>query len=140
MKRILFVCIHNSARSQMAETFLNSMGKDNFEAESAGFEPGVLNPIVVESMKEIGFDISNNKTKSVFDLFKAGITYDIVVTVCDESNAEKCPLFPGRVTRLHWNFTDPSGFTGTHQEKLAQTGKVRDEIKEKIISFIKIFG
>ena len=135
--RVLFVCIHNSGRSQIAEAFLNTLGGDTFEAESAGFEPGTLNPIVVESLKEVGIDISRNKTKSVFDLYKQGRLYEYVVTVCDESSAEKCPIFPGVAKRLHWNFKDPAAFQGSHDGKLAQTHGVRDEIKTKIADFIK---
>jgi arsenate reductase (thioredoxin) len=139
MIKVLFVCVHNSARSQMAETFLNDLGKDKFFAESAGLEAGTLNPLVVESMKEIGYDISNNKTKNVFDFYKQGKFYSYVITVCDQKAAERCPVFPGKVQRLHWSFDDPSSFTGTDKEKLFKIGKVRDEIKEKIIGFIKSF-
>ena len=139
MKTVLFVCVHNSARSQMAEAFLNDFGKGDFIAESAGLEPGNLNPIVVESMKIIGYDISKNKTKSVFDLFKNGKRYDHVITVCDKEAAEKCPLFPGKTERLDWSFNDPSSFTGNHDEILIKTDMVRDQIKEKVISFIKLF-
>lgn len=136
MKRVLFVCIHNSGRSQMAEALLRAVAGDRFEAESAGFEAGNLNPVVVASLKEIGIDISAAKTKSVFDLHKQGRAYQYVVTVCDESNAERCPLFPGLVReRIHWSFKDPSSFQGTPEEKLAQTRVVRDQIKAKIEEF-----
>ena len=134
--KILFVCIHNSARSQMAEAFLNKLGSDKFEAESAGLEPGTLNPIVVESMKEIGIDISGNRTKDVFEFFKTGKLYSYVITVCDEASAERCPVFPGVAKQLHWSFTDPSGFKGTYEEKLAQTRVVRDTIEKKIKEFV----
>ena len=96
-ERVLLVCIHNSGRSQVAEALLRQLGGDRFEAESAGFEPGNLNPIVVTALKEIGIDISQAKTKSVFDLFKQGRLYQYVVTVCDESSSERCPIFPGLV-------------------------------------------
>ena len=92
--KVLFVCVHNSARSQMAETFLNHLAGDKFKAESAGFEPTKINPIVVEVMKEIGFDITNNQTKSVFDFFKQGRQFDYVIAVCDAANGERCPIFP----------------------------------------------
>ncbi len=109
-----------------------------FEAESAGFEPGTLNPIVVASLKEIGIDISEAKTKSVFDLYKQGRMYQYVVTVCDESSSERCPLFPGIIReRMHWSFKDPSSFQGTPEEKLDQTRRVRDEMKSKIEEFVK---
>ncbi len=131
-KKVLFVCIHNSARSQMAEAFLNQICGDVFEAHSAGLEPGKLNPIVVEVMQEIGIDISGNPTKAVFDVFKSGKLFSYVITVCDETSAERCPIFPGITTRLHWSFPDPSAFQGTHEEKLAKTLEVRDIIKAKI--------
>lgn len=130
--KVLFVCIHNSARSQMAEAFLNQICGDVFEAHSAGLEPGNLNPIVVEAMSEIGIDISDNKTKAVFDMFKSGKMFQHVITVCDEASAERCPIFPGITKRLHWSFPDPSAFPGTHDEKLARTREVRDTIKQKI--------
>lgn len=133
--KVLFVCIHNSARSQMAETFLNSLCPDKFYAESAGIEPGVLNQNVVAVMKEIGFDISNNKTKSVFDLFKKEKKYDFVITVCDKEAAEQCPIFPGKAQRFHWSFSDPSGFTGDKEEVLNKVRVVRDKIKNRIEQF-----
>src|SRR5580692_9254350 len=123
--RILFVCIHNSARSQMAEAFLKKYGSKHFSAESAGLEPGKLNPHVVEAMKAVGIDISGNGTQSVFDLFTKGTTFDAVITVCDEASAESCPVFPGRLKRIAWSFTDPSSFTGTEEEILSKTAVVR---------------
>ena len=137
-KRVLFVCVHNSARSQMAEAFLNVLAGDRFEAMSAGLEPGTLNPLVVEVMKETGIDISHNQVKSAFDLFKKGELFSYVVTVCDVASAEQCPLFPGLLTaQIHWSFADPSSFTGTNEEKLAQTRLVRDAIKTKIEEWLK---
>ena len=136
-KRVLFVCIHNSARSQMAEAFLNQICGDIFEAHSAGLEPGKLNPIVVETMKETGIDISGHATKSVADFVKSGRTWDYVITVCDETSAERCPMFPGRGTnahgrRLHWGFPDPSALIGTDEEKLAGIRPIRDAIRQRI--------
>jgi arsenate reductase len=131
-QNILFVCVHNSARSQMAEAFLNQLCSEQFNAHSAGLEPGKLNPIVVEAMQEIGLDISGNPTKAVFDMFKSGKLFSYVITVCDEASAERCPIFPGVTKRLHWSFPDPSGFQGTHEERLAKTRGVRDTIKAKI--------
>lgn len=131
-QKVLFVCIHNSARSQMAEAFLNQICSEHFKAQSAGLEPGKLNPIVVEAMKEIGIDISGNKTKAVFDMFKSGQMFSYVVTVCDETSAERCPVFPGVTKRLHWSFPDPSAIQGTHEQKLEGTRKIRDTIKTKI--------
>jgi len=116
----------------MAEAFLNQICSDAFEAYSAGLEPGKLNPIVVEAMQEIGIDISHNQTKEVFDMYKSGRNFAYVITVCDETSAERCPIYPGVATRLHWSFPDPSSFPGNHDEKLARTREVRDMIKVKI--------
>jgi len=135
--RVLFVCVHNSARSQMAEEFLNRLAGDRFEAESAGLEPGTINPIVVEVMKELGIDLSGKKTNSVFDFFKQERKYDFVVTVCDASSGERCPIFPGKTVRLHWSFEDPSSFRGSYTEMKEKTREVRDKIREKIESFIR---
>jgi len=135
-KKVLFVCIHNSARSQMAETFLNQLGAPDYTAESAGIEPGKLNPVVVEAMQEIDIDISNNRTKDVSEFLNNGTNYAYVITVCDETSAERCPVLPGVENRLHWSFTDPSTFQGTPAEKLAQTRIVRDQIKARIEEFV----
>lgn len=131
-RKVLFVCIHNSARSQMAEAFLNQVCGDEFEAYSAGIEPGKLNPIVVEAMQEVGVNISGNQTKSVFDLYRSGKAFAYVIAVCDPEAAERCPIFPGVTQRLHWPFPDPSSFKGTHEERLAGTRTVRDQIKARI--------
>lgn len=139
-KKVLFVCIHNSARSQMAETFLNTFGNGAYIAESAGLEPGKLNPLVIEVMKEEGFDISENKTKSVFEFFKSGKLFNYVITVCDLKNAEKCPVFPGITKRIEWSFADPSAVTGTDDEKLEKVRKIRDEIKNQINEWLKDTG
>jgi arsenate reductase len=134
-KKVLFVCIHNSARSQMAEAFLNQICGDEFEAHSAGLEPGKLNPIVVAAMQEIGIDISGNQTKAVFDFIKSGKVFAYVVTVCDEASAERCPIFVGVTQRLHWSFPDPSAIPGTPAEKLERTRQIRDTIKQKIVEW-----
>jgi len=130
--KVLFVCVHNSARSQMSEAFLNHYYGDKFEAESAGLEPGTLNPVVVDAMKETGIDISGNKTKSVFDYFKEGRMFKYVITVCDKTAAERCPIFPGVAEKIHWSFPDPSALQGTYEEKLNGTKMIRDLIKTKI--------
>jgi len=122
----------------MAEAFLKTLAGDRFEAMSAGLEPGVLNPLAVEVMKEIGIDISQNRTKSAFDLFKKGELFSYVVTVCDAASSEMCPFFPGLLmAQIHWSFADPSSFTGTHEEKLTQTRLVRDAIKTRIEEWLK---
>jgi arsenate reductase len=137
--KVLFVCVHNSARSQMAEAFLKKYGGDRFEVESAGLEPGPLNPLVVEAMKERGIDISQHQIKSVFDFFKQGRLYHYIVTVCDEAHAEQCPIFPGLGQKLHWSFADPSGFTGSMEEQMAKTREVRDQIEARIRDWIASF-
>jgi arsenate reductase len=131
-QRVLFVCVHNSARSQMAEAFLRAKAGDRFDAASAGLEPGRLNPRVVTVMKEIGLDLSDHTVKNVFDLFDQGQTFDTVVTVCDGAQGEKCPYVPGLTNRLHWGFPDPSSFTGSEEEILDQLRGVRDQIRDKI--------
>jgi len=134
-KKVLFVCIHNSARSQMAEAFLNDVCGAEFEAQSAGLEPGTLNPLVVEVMREAGFDISKNKTQAVFDVFKSGQLFAYVVTVCSEAEAGGCPIFPGPTQRLHWPFPDPSRVEGTPEEKLEKIRQIRDAIRVRVEQF-----
>ncbi|PIQ84944.1 MAG: low molecular weight phosphatase family protein [Candidatus Omnitrophica bacterium CG11_big_fil_rev_8_21_14_0_20_43_6] len=138
-KKVLFVCVNNSARSQIAEAFLKHLAGDKFEAESAGLEPGKLNPLVVEAMKEVGIDISQNRTKSVFDLYKQNRLYDYVIAVCDESQAQRCPTFPGTtITKsIDWSFDDPASFQGAWEEKLEKTREVRDKIKQQIEQWLK---
>ena len=131
-QKVLFICVHNSARSQMAEAFLNRACADYFEAHSAGLEPGTINPIAVEAMKEIGIDISGKTTQSVFDVFKSGQFFPYVITVCDETSADRCPIFPGVAKRLHWSFADPAGLTGSKEQRLEGTRKIRDQIRTRI--------
>jgi arsenate reductase len=121
----------------MAEELLRKLAGDRFEVDSAGLEPGLLNPIVIEALKEDGIDITGKQPQSVIDLFKKGNHYDYVITVCDESSAEKCPIFLGLSQRLHWSFKDPSKFEGTHGEKLAKTKKVKEEIRNKIEQWLQ---
>src|ERR1041385_8554752 len=130
-QRVLFICVHNSARSQMAAALLNKTCGDFFEAESAGLEAGTINPLVVEALQELGIDISKNTTQRVFNLWSSGKHFEFVVTVCSEAEAEGCPIFPGVTTQLHWPFPDPSKLTGTAAEKLQATRKIRDEIRTK---------
>ena len=136
MTRVLFLCVHNSTRSQMAEAFLKKWGGRRFEAESAGLEPGVLNPFVVRAMAEIGIDISRNTTKSVFDLFLQEKIYQIVVTVCSKEAAERCPVFPGLAERHHWPFDDPSSFRGSEEEIMSRVRIVRDRIEAAVKEFV----
>jgi arsenate reductase len=131
-RKVLFICVHNSARSQMAAALLNQKCAEFFDADSAGLEPGQLNPLAVEVLREIGIDISRNKTQAVFDVFKSGELFAYVITVCDESEADGCPIFPGVTTRLHWSFPDPSKLTGFYEERLKGTRKIRDQISDRI--------
>jgi arsenate reductase (thioredoxin) len=134
-KKILFICVHNSARSQMAAALLNEMCSEFFEAQSAGLEPGTLNPLAVEALQEIGIDISGNETQSVFDVFKTAQLFAYAITVCSESESKGCPIFAGVTKRLHWAFADPSQFTGTHEQRLAKTRELLQEIRAQIDEF-----
>jgi arsenate reductase (thioredoxin) len=136
MTRVLFLCVHNSARSQMAQAFLENHGEGRFEVESAGLEPGRLNPYAIRAMAEVGIDISHNSTKSVFDLFKSGKVFQAVVTVCSKEAAERCPIFPGLSEKHHWPFADPSAFTGSDEEIMAQVRAVRDQIEKAVLEFV----
>ena len=119
----------------MAEAFLKQIGEGEFQVESAGLEPGKINPLAVEVMQEVGIDISNNTTKDVFYFFKEGRIFEYVITVCDAAAAERCPIFPGVNKRISWSFEDPSSFTGTYEEKLTKARIVRDKIKAAIKQF-----
>jgi len=121
----------------MAEAFLKAMGGSKFAVESAGVEVGSLNPYVVRSMKEIGIDISKNRSKDVFEFIRVSRHFDYVVTVCDEVGAERCPIFPGFTTRLHWNFPDPSTFLGSDDEIMTKIRDVRDRIQDRVVLWIK---
>jgi arsenate reductase len=135
-KKVLVVCVHNSARSQIAEEYIRKFGGDRFEVESAGLEPGELNPLVVEALKEDGIDISGKKTQDVFELYKKGRDYYHVITVCSREAGERCPVFPGPTVRHYWPYPDPAEFSGTREEKLEKVREIRDAIKEKIRSFV----
>lgn len=135
LTRVLFICVRNSARSQMAEAFLNAMCPDEFVAESAGLEPGALSPLAVAAMREVGIDISGKSTQSVFDVFKAGTLYSYVITVCDEAGAEMCPIFPGIVKRMHWGVPDPAALEGSWESRMSETRKIRDAIRANVAEF-----
>ena len=137
MKKALFVCIHNSARSQMAEAFCNQFSNGKVAAQSAGIEPGKLNPLAVKVMAEEGIDISNNKVKSVQRFIDAGEKFDFVITVCDETSAERCPVFPGSGQRLHFCFEDPSALSGSEEVKMKKIRIIRDQIKNRIKEWLE---
>ena len=138
-ERVLFICVHNSARSQMAEEYLRRLAGDQFDVESAGLTPGKLNPWVVTAMSEDHFDISAKVPRSVFDLYRAGHTYSHVITVCSREAETGCPVFPGPAQRMSWPFPDPSSFTGTHEEILDQVRVLRDSIRRKVSEFVAAY-
>jgi arsenate reductase len=121
----------------MAEAFLNKYGEGKYQAESAGIEAGKMNPNVIRVMQELGIDLSQKGTQEVFDLFQKGALYNAVITVCDQANAERCPIFPGVAKRLTWSFEDPSQFRGTEEEILQHTREIRDEIEKAVQEFVK---
>jgi arsenate reductase len=130
--RILFICQHNSGRSQMAEAFLKRLAGDRLEVASAGLEPApAVNPLVVKVMQEEGIDLTAARPQSVFELFKAGRLFDQVITVCSDTE-NRCPIFPGIAHRLHRPFPDPAKAEGTEGEKLAQVRRIRDAIRNWI--------
>jgi len=128
-RHVLFVCTHNSARSQMAEGLLRALGGDRFVAFSAGTEATLVRPLAIRAMAELGIDIAGQESKTL-DRY-LGAPFDAVVTVCDAAN-EACPYFPGAARRLHWSFEDPSGARGSEEEQLATYRRVRDQIRARI--------
>lgn len=138
--RILAVCIHNSARSQMTEEFIRKLGGPQVEVMSAGIEPGSINPAVAALLKEEGIDIAEKQTQSVTDLHQRGEHFDYVIAVCDPEAAERCPVFPAEKQRLHWPFPDPSRISGSLEEQVEGIRPIRDEIHEKVTEFLQEIG
>jgi arsenate reductase len=136
-KRVLFVCTHNSARSQMAEAFLRQWGDDRYQAFSAGTAPGQVRPEAVAVMREVGIDISAQQSKGVEGYL--GESFDRVVTVCDQAR-ESCPIFPGATSTSHWSFDDPAEAGGDAEARLGVYRRVRDEIGERIRTFLREDG
>ena len=134
-KRVLVVCVHNSARSQMAEEYIRKYSNRPVFVESAGLEPGNLNPYVITVLQEEGIDISGKKTQSAFDLLEQSKSYDYVITVCSDEANERCPVYPGKSLRLHWPFPDPSALKG--DGALDQTREIREMIKERVFQFVR---
>ena len=132
LSRVLFVCVHNTARSQMAEAFLNSMCQGTLLAKSAGVTAGELNPLAIEVMREVGIDISRNATKEVFTFFRSGERFDYVIGLCDEVHGERCPILPSVSKRIDWNFEDPAAVEGSRDQCLAVMRTVRDQIRARI--------
>jgi arsenate reductase len=135
--KVLFICVRNSGRSQIAEAYLKKIGGEKFEAESAGYKPEPINDMVLKVMEEDGFDLSSTKPQSAWDCFKDGKLYQYVITVCDRAHEEECPLFPKPFVQLHWPYPDPESFTGSEEEKMGQTRQLRDAIKERIEKFVE---
>lgn len=133
-KKVLFLCTGNSCRSQMAEAWLRALGGESFEVYSAGLEPHGVNPYTIKVMEEVGFDMSDHRSKHL-DEYKNKMTFDYLITVCGNAD-ERCPFFPGMGTRLHWPFEDPAAFVGPEGEKLDAFRDVRDQIKTKIQAWL----
>jgi arsenate reductase len=121
----------------MAEEYCRKLGGDIFKAESAGLEPGEINPYVIRVLQEEGIDISDKKTKSVKDIYNRGDKFNYVITVCDRETEEKCPVFPRPAVHMLWGFPDPSALKGTDEEILIKTRKIRDVIKMEVEQFIQ---
>jgi arsenate reductase len=132
-ERVLFLCTHNSARSQMAEGFLRALAGDRFEAQSAGTQRTAVNPLAIRVMAERGIDISGHKSKLYVGLMQN--PWDYLITVCDDAN-EQCPFVPGVKKRLHWSLEDPARATGTEDERLATFRKVRDQIEARLTEWL----
>jgi arsenate reductase len=134
-QRVLFLCTHNSARSQMAEGFLRSLAGDRFEVASAGTETTRVHPLAIRAMADVGIDISRHTSKVVDEFVKQ--PWDYVITVCDAAN-EGCPVFPQKASRLHWSFEDPSRATGSDDQRLEVFRRVRDQINRRITDWITL--
>ncbi len=132
-QKVLFLCTGNSCRSQMAEGLLRQLAGDRFQVVSAGTEPRSVNPLAVTAMREIGVDLSGQRSKSVKEFLGQHFTY--VITVCDSAN-ERCPIFPGTVRRLHWPLQDPAAAVGSEAERMQVFRRVRDEIAERVRSLV----
>jgi len=134
-QRVIFLCTGNSARSQMAEAFLRRMAGDHFEVHSAGLEPKGVNPLTVEVMAEIGYDLTGARSKSVSEFLGKGL-FQYLITVCDQAE-QNCPTaWPGVNQRLHWSFEDPAAFEGSHEARLEKFRQVRDQIEQKVYAWV----
>ena len=134
-KKVLFLCTHNSCRSQMAEGILKNLAGDKFEVYSAGVNPTSVHPLAKKVMKEIGIDISGQQSKSVDEFLDKG--FDYVITVCDNAR-QTCPFFPGNHELLHWSFEDPAIALGSEEERLLRFRKIRDQLRDHIQRLINI--
>ena len=134
--KVIFLCTHNAARSQMAEAFLRKYAGNYFDVYSAGFDPKPIHPLTIKVMKEIGYDLSNQQPKDLWQLIRNEY-FGIAITVCKRSEEEDCPTILGTSTRLYWNIEDPAAFEGTEEEKLAKFREVRDQIHERVKDFLR---
>jgi arsenate reductase (thioredoxin) len=135
LRRVLFLCTGNSARSQMAEALLRKYAGEAFEAHSAGLEPKGVNPLTIRVMDEIGIDISDQRSKGI-ETYLGKVLFQYLITVCDDAD-RNCPtVWPGVNTRMHWSFEDPARFEGTAEEKLAKFREIRDQIEQKIRQWV----
>jgi len=132
--KVLFLCTGNSCRSQMAEAWLRELGGNRYEVYSAGLEPHGVNPYTILVMEETGYAMSGHRSKHL-DEYIGKIEFDFLITVCGNAD-ERCPYFPGMGTRLHWPFEDPAAFEGPEDEKIEQFRMIRDQIKNKIRSWL----
>jgi arsenate reductase len=132
--KVLFICVHNSFRSQMAEAWLNEICGEHFEVQSGGLEQGSIDPLAIEAMCEVGIDISRKRTRNVFDIWRSGVVFAYVITVCSEAERKSrvCPIFPGYTIMLSWPFPDPSTFQGSQAARLEQARLLRDAIKARV--------
>jgi len=132
-KRVLFICTHNSARSQMAEGLLRHLAGDRFDVYSAGTQPSAVNPLAVKVMAEAGIDISKHRSKSLAEFI--GQAFDAVITVCDSAK-ESCPVFPGGTQRIHWSLPDPSAAEGSEMDRLLIFREVRNALHQRLRQFL----
>jgi arsenate reductase len=136
--RVLFVCVHNSARSRIAETYLRQLGGDRFEVTSAGYEPRAVNPLVVEALAEVGLTLPSLAPQpSALQLFGDDRRFDYVIGVCDEAHGQRCPHFAGVTRRIFWSFPDTSTLAGDHAEQLAKVRQVRDAIRDHVDAWLR---
>lgn len=132
-KRVLILCTGNSARGQMAEGLLRQDAGNRFEVFSAGVDPSQVRPLAIEAMREVGIDISGQRSKSVDGFL--GEEFDYVITVCDNAN-EHCPVFPGKTKRIHWSFEDPAAASGDEKAQLTVFRRVRDQIRQRLSQWV----
>ena len=138
--KVLFICTHNSARSQMAEEFLRLLGGEKFEVKSAGFETTEINPLIIQVMKEEGIDLTGKNTQSVFNVYKEKNFFGYIITVCNKAKELDCPIFPGNPRSIHWDLENPEDFIGTEKEKMEMVRELRDKIKRMVQQFIEGFA